>query len=393
MSTLSQPRPVTAPVRGLAPLRVLHVYKDYPPVHGGIEHHIRSLAEAQVQGGMDVTVLVTAQNGSAGRAVERGVDVIRARKWLDLFSTPLSTELLRWQRRLPADIVHLHAPYPLGEFAHVMTRNAAPLVVTYHADVVRHRIAWPLYRPVLREILSRAFRIIVSNPCLPQTSALLAPMEAKCCVVPFGVDSSAWANPDPEQVRRIRDRWGGGRRLVLFVGRLRAYKGLEYLIDAMGSTDCSLLVVGDGPRREVLERQARASSAHARIHWAGEAQDDALANYYAAADLFVLPSSDRGEAFGLAMLEAMSAGTPAVCTELATGTSWVNRAGETGAVVPPRDSAALASAITRLLSDDNLRLALGRGARERANSTFSTRAMVDGVDRVYRAAVGHEGRH
>ena len=72
---------------------------------------------------------------------------------------------------------------------------------------------------------------------------------------------------------------------------------------------------------------------------------------YHAADLFVLPASHPSEAFGLVQVEAMAAGLPVVCTELGTGTTYVNLDGVTGLVVPPRNPDALAGAINALIAD------------------------------------------
>ena len=95
-----------------------------------------------------------------------------------------------------------------------------------------------------------------------------------------------------------------------------------------------------------------------------------LPAYYQACDVFVLPASERSEAFGAVQVEAMAAGKPVVCTELGTGTSYVNQDGETGFVVPARNPDALAAAVNRLLADDDLRMRLGKAgsARARPNS-------------------------
>jgi rhamnosyl/mannosyltransferase len=122
-----------------------------------------------------------------------------------------------------------------------------------------------------------------------------------------------------------------------------------------------------------------------RIVFCGEVTDDHLPAYYQACDVFVLPASERSEAFGAVQIEAMAAGRPVVCTELGTGTSFVNRDGETGLVVPARDPDSLAQAINRLLADDTLRDRMGEAGRVRAQNEFSEDIMVDRVIQVYRS--------
>jgi len=96
-----------------------------------------------------------------------------------------------------------------------------------------------------------------------------------------------------------------------------------------------------------------------------------------------LPASERSEAFGAVLLEAMAAGKPVVCTELGTGTSFVNVDGETGFVVPARDPHALAAAIVRLMDDAELRARMGAAGRARVRQEFTLEKMVERVMKVY----------
>jgi rhamnosyl/mannosyltransferase len=128
---------------------------------------------------------------------------------------------------------------------------------------------------------------------------------------------------------------------------------------------------------------ARDLGVEARVQFVGEVRDEELPAYYAASDIFVLPASERSEAFGAVQLEAMAAGKPVVCTELGTGTSFVNRDGETGFVVPARDPDALAAALARLMDDAALRARLGAAGRARVRQEFTLENMVARVMRVY----------
>ena len=115
--------------------------------------------------------------------------------------------------------------------------------------------------------------------------------------------------------------------------------------------------------------------------------DADLPALYHLADLFVLPASHPSEAFGLVQVEAMAAGVPVVCTELGTGTSYVNQDGVTGRVVPPRDPAALAAAICELLADPAKRAAMSAAARARVEAEFEQSVMVERVLATYQRLV------
>jgi len=367
-------------------LRVLHVYKDYPPVIGGIENHLRLLAEHQVRHGLDVTVLVTSRDGTTRESVENGVRVVRAARLAELLSTPLSADLFRWMRRLSPDLTHLQFPYPLGDLAQLICGRSPATVVTYQSDIVRQRVTGWAYRPLIRRLLERASRVITTSPAYAQGSRPLQPWLGKCSVVPLGIEPAAWQLPPHEAVQALRQRYPGPQ--VLFVGRLRYYKGLDVLIRAMERVSARLLIVGDGALRSSLEAQARASPAGGRIHFVGDVTQSELAAHYHAADVLALPSSHRSEAFGLVLLEALACGTPVISTELLTGTSYVNRHGETGWVVPPRDAPALVTALSECLSDPVRARALGQRGRQRVLSEFTAEAMVARVLDVYRLALG-----
>lgn len=362
-------------------MNVLHIYKDYYPVLGGIENHIRMLATGQARRGLNVTVLVTHPGaGSDDRTVE-GVRLIRAKRWATVNSAPLSLDLFRQVARLPADVTHLHFPYPIGEVAHLLCGRSRRMVITYHSDIIRQRNLLLLYRPLLWQVLRRADRILATSPQYIHSSPYLSRMADKCEVVPLGVPLSTFAGADPAQVAALRAPYPDP--VLLFVGKLRYYKGLNYLMDALGQVPATLWVVGSGPMETEWRRYAAALPWAGRIVFCGEVPDALLPAYYRACDVFVLPASERSEAFGAVQIEAMAAGRPVVCTELDTGTSYVNQNERTGLVVPPRDPAALATALNRLLGDSALRQRLGEAGLARAEAEFSEETLVQRVITIY----------
>jgi rhamnosyl/mannosyltransferase len=142
-----------------------------------------------------------------------------------------------------------------------------------------------------------------------------------------------------------------------------------------------------GPFAEEWRRQAQSAGLHDRVHFLGELGDAAVLALYHAADLFVLPSTNRAETFGIVQLEAMACGCPVICTELGTGTSYVNQDTITGLVVPPNDPPALAAAARRLLDDPQLRTRMGQAGIRRARSEFSIDAMLDRTQAFYDEAL------
>ncbi len=371
-------------------MRILHVYKDYDPVLGGIENHIRLLAEGQAARGHQVAVLVTSLTPRTTVEDRGGVRVIRAGRAATWSSTPISLSLPIYLARLRPDITHLHFPYPLGEMAHLLLGRGRPTVLTYHSDVVRQRGWLRLYRPFLRRVLRRADRIIATSPHYVTSSPYLREVADRCRVIPLGIDVRRFQRADPEAVQALRARFG--EPLLLFVGRLRYYKGLPHLLRALRDLPgAHLVVVGEGPMRPAWEAETQVLGLGDRVHFVGEVPEEDLPTYYHACDLFVLPADQRSEAFGAVLLEAMAGGRPVISTELGTGTSWVNRHGETGWVVPPGDPKALRAALQHLLGDETLRQRLGEAARRWAEG-FDVEVLVDRVLALYQEVLEAYGR-
>ena len=383
-------------------MHILQIYKDYFPVLGGIENHVRDLSEALAARGHRVTVLVTSRDRrTTTEQPQPGLTVIKAARSLHLASTPLSLAMLRIAHSLRPDLVHLHFPYPPGDLAAMALPKRPPLVVTYHSDIVRQRALLQAYRPLLELTLGRAARILPTSPNYLVSSPFLRRHAARCTVVPLGIDADRFAHAPTDDRRPTTDdqlhpksgALGRIQRLkskvpvALFVGRLRYYKGLHILLDAMSSVRGELLIGGSGPERERLERQATQLGIAERVHFLGDIPDHELPALFQAADVFVLPAHLRAEALGLAQIEALASGLPCVSTELGTGTSFANLHGETGLVVPPNDAPALAAAINTLLANADLRQRFGAAGRQRVAALFTRAHMVDAVESVYRSVL------
>jgi len=364
-------------------LRVLGIGKFYPPEYvGGLETAVVALNAELVRSGCQVTYVVSAVRGPGGASDVGGVRVVRARCVGTLFSQPVSPGLVWAVRREPGDVVHLHHPNPLGDLA-ALRDKGRPLVVTQHSDVVRQRALWPFYGPAVRRALARARRIVVASEPYRAVSRELEGFQEKVRVIPYGIDAARFESLPEVGARAaaLRASWGG-RPAVLAVGRLVGYKGFDVLVAAARGLDAAVVLAGSGP----LERELR-RAAGGNVLFAGRVSEAELPAYYAACDVFCLPSVTIAEAFGIVLLEAMASGKPLVTTSLPTGVAVVNRDGETGLVVPPRDADALREALRAMLADDARRGAMGRAARRVFEREYTSRVMAERYLTVYREAL------
>jgi rhamnosyl/mannosyltransferase len=364
-------------------MKVLHVGKFYPPASGGMEKVVQTLCEGE-RPGVDSQVLVANSGPVTIRESVRGVPVTRAASLCRIGSVGICPSFPVWMRRLEADVMVIHEPNPLALVAHTIARPSARVVVWFHSEVVRPRWKYRLlYRPFLRRMLRLADRIVVASPRLAECADELSDFRHKCVSIPFGIDPEVIALSDGvrEEAARIRARLGAP--LLLFVGRMVPYKGLDVLLRAMDGIDARAVLVGEGPLKAEWQQLAHDLGLGERVQFPGEVSNQELVALYHACDLFVLPSITRAEAFGIVQLEAMACGKPVVSTLLPSGVPWVNRDGETGVVVPPGDVPALRTAVRSLLSDRALRLSMGENGRRRVAAEFTIPRMISQTTALY----------
>ena len=207
--------------------------------------------------------------------------------------------------------------------------------------------------------------------------------ENRIHLIPPGMNPSLFEGP-------FEDPFAGiGRPRVLFVGRLAPQKGVSTLVAAAGllkHPSARLLLVGDGPERKALEKEAKRIGMGDRLHFVGFVAHERLPAVLVHADLLVLPS--LYEELGTVLLEAMQAALPIVASNIG-GIPAVIEDGVNGLLVPPGEPEALARAIDRLLADRDLARRLSEGAQERGKD-YDWEVLAERVLRVYQGiSAGH----
>ncbi|MDZ4688726.1 MAG: glycosyltransferase, partial [Planctomycetaceae bacterium] len=286
----------------------------------------------------------------------------------------------RYLDDLNCDILHLHVPNPAMTMAVLKMRRPAPMVVTYHSDVVGMPLRKLLFHPWDRRLMLRAKIIAATNPRMAESSTRLAGHQERVRVVPLGIPLERFVTPSAEVERRAREiRAEIGGPLWLICGRLVAYKGHSIALQALADVPGTLVVIGDGPLRQKLQRQADELQLGDRVRFLGRvACDHEVAAYYRAATALWMSSIMPSEAFGLVQVEAMASGCPVINTEIpGSGVPWVSRHDETGFTAPVGDARAFARLSQRLLDEPELRERFSRNARARALEEFNHHKMAD----------------
>jgi rhamnosyl/mannosyltransferase len=356
-------------------LRVLHVYRTFfPDSQGGLEETIRQICVASREHGIECRVFALSRTGASNPVIVSGIEVYRAPMDLEIASCSISLRCWRLLRDMYrwADIIHYHFPWPFADVLHLMSGHQKPTVLTYHSDIVRQRILKVLYRPLMHRFLDSVDRIVCTSPNYFATSDTLSHYRDKVDVIPIGLDEDTYPQVGPEQIRRIKRRYGSD--FYLFVGVLRYYKGLHILLDAVEGAPYSIVIAGSGPTERKLREQA-ANLGLRNVRFAGQVSDLTKVAMLSLCRAIVFPSYLRSEAFGVTLLEGAMFGKPLISTEVGSGTSHVNVDKETGYVVRPGCTSSLRSALDKLHGDPQLAKAMGSNARLRYKTLFTARHM------------------
>lgn len=321
-------------------MRILQVTPRYPPHTGGVETHVKELAERMVERGHEVMV-VTADAGEdvENRETRNGVKIRRFSGFAPGGAFHVAPSLVRAVREANPDLVHAHNYHSLPVFFAALGKNDAKFVVTSHyhgasADSVRDKLL-SLYRPLGGWAVRRAdARIAVSEW---ERDQLRADFGVEATVIPNGLNTERFVDATPEE----RDT-----PYLLCVGRLEEYKGVQHAIRALSELpEYDLLVAGSGDFRDELERIATNAGVESRVEFLGFVEDERLPALYAGADAYLTLS--EFESYGMTVAESLASGTPCVVREAGALVDWADREDCVGVsnVAPETVAAAVREAI------------------------------------------------
>ena len=380
-------------------LRITQVVHDFYPVVGGIETYAFNLAKGLVDAGHEVKVYTAKLPNTPTYENYQGIHIHRFRSIARPFNYPFLPGLMQALTRDQCDIFHAHINSPMtvdittvaSQLTHI------PLVITYHADALISDIAakTPFFRSWLDNIYRRARRraanlakqLIVTSPMYRDTSPFLQDYLEKITVIPATI-TPYFLHPQLT-TSQAKESFGlqPTNQLLLFVGRLVPYKGLQILLHTFHqihthNPSVHLAIVGSGPLLAPLQKLSQQLGISDNVHFLGVLPRRRLRDAYSACDIFVLPSRSRSEAFGIVQLEAMAQQKPVVATRVG-GVPYVVKNEITGLIVPPRDEQALEHALNRLITDQPLRERLGRAGQKRVIEKFTREPTTRKLEAMY----------
>lgn len=367
---------------------------------GGQNVYVRQVGEALAQQGWQVDMFTRkvsrdqptiVQHSSNCRTIRltAGPEEFVPRDHLFEYLPVFVEQLLKFQQQEGIEYSVVHTNYWLSSWVGMELKKVQPIkqIHTYHSlGAVKYKSVStiPLIATtrleIERKVLETAERIVATSPQEKEHMRSLVSAKGSIDIIPCGTDIHKFGSVTREAARQQLGI-DSDTQVVFYVGRFDQRKGIETLVRAVGKSqmrqqgNLKLFIGGgsrpgqsDGKERDRIEKIVGELGLQDITTFPGRLGDETLPVYYAAADVCVVPS--HYEPFGLVAIEAMASGTPVVASDVG-GLQFTVVPEETGLLAPPKDDAAFAAAIDRILANPEWRNQLGKKARVRVEKMFS----------------------
>ncbi|MDD2807035.1 MAG: glycosyltransferase family 4 protein [Patescibacteria group bacterium] len=378
--------------------KIAIITPTFPPYAGGIGNVAAATGEALKTLGYDVTVFTPLYNQVKEEVT--GVKVVRIKPLLKYGNAAVVTKLPKLIKSF--DIIHLHYPFFGGAEMLWLNRRkikqrGQKIIIHYHMDVVGEgifKIIFSFHRTfILPQIVKMADKIIFTSIDYGKESNLALAYQSwpdKFIEIPNGVDSTVFKPFEKSTELMARYNIENHDRIVLFVGGLdkaHYFKGVEYLIEAVARLrradfPIKLVIVGEGELKKQYQDIAVQLNIGNWVVFSGYVPNHELPLFYNLADVVILASVDRSEAFGLTLVEGMSCAKPVIASDLGGVRSVIDNE-VNGLLVKPKDVDDLAKKINFLLDNPDVARIYGEAGRTKVARVYDWKIIAKQISELY----------
>lgn len=370
---------------------------EYPPTMGGIATHVKGLANVLSKKNK---IFLIAPNSKSYFKKEGNIEIYRTkrinRKHFTTLTTILPTTLKAFSLRKKVDLFHAHAIH-FGLIKLICKRT--PMVLTFHGRATTEAIRsgriredsyeFKLLRKLEKTIAKKSNAIISVGTKLKEwiIEELDIP-EEKVFVIPNGIDTNLFdfSNENSQYIKKKHNLENS--KIILFTKKFSQRYGTEHLIMAMENVikiypNTKLIMTGEDIHKEKIIKLAKEKGVINNIIFTGQIPYEDISKYYSACDVFVHPSIDERETFGIALIEAMACKKPVIATSVGGPKEILEGGEDIGILIPPRDTKALSEKIIYLLKNEKIANKIGENARKYVVKRFSWNEVVERISDVY----------
>lgn len=370
-------------------MKIIQTPIRFYPAIGGVEKYVLDLSKELVKQGNKVKV-ICANEPKSDMTLFEGINIERLNYLFKIANTNICLGLKSRLKKEDFDIIHTHIPTPWSAdiSGKIAMKKKKPLILTYHNDLVKKgfaKIIANIYNhTLLKLLLKRADKIIITQPKYVDYSNYLKKYKDKIVVLPNAVDVNRF--------KKINIKKEKNSLFFLSVlDEFHKYKGLDYLFDSIKelkkkTPSIKLYVAGKGKLLDEYKQLAEKLGIQDNVSFLGYISDEDLIRYYNKCELFVLPSIDHNEGFGIVLLEALACKTPVVTTNI-VGIAEDIKENNCGLIVEPKNINQLSNAISNLLEKKMKRNSMGENGRKLIEKKYTWKKVAREMENVYRSVL------
>jgi len=379
-------------------MKICMVVPFFYPHTGGTEKYVKDLSTSLVNDGHEVTVISTnlpAEKNAPAEEMMSGFKVIRLPADLKLSYIPVTKKKFDLKMLEGYDIVHVHVP-SFGFLREIVGKVKQPVIVTYHCDITVSEkymgIAVPSFLIKLvehssnimaRMLLKKADVVYNTTKTYAETSPVLKHMP-NIKNIPIGIFYDHIDEMHKKIGLSAKDK---KKNQILWLGRMAGNKGCDYTVKALPAIlekfpDTKLVICGDGEEKDHINDLIDKLGVRGSIEMFGTVDFEGLVKLFYSSLVYVFPSINRLEAFGIVQLESFANYTPVICTDI-PGPNAVMDIGTTGLIVPKQDPQAIADAVIKMLSNPDKAIEMGVAGRKLVETKYNWPVIVKQVLGVY----------
>ncbi|MDD5382592.1 MAG: glycosyltransferase family 4 protein [Candidatus Margulisbacteria bacterium] len=380
-------------------MKICMLVPYFYPHTGGTEKYVKDLSTALTQAGHEVTVISTnlpAEKNAPAEEMMSGFKLIRLPA-VNLFSyLPVTRKKFDLKMLDGYDIVHCHVP-SFGFLREVVQKIKQPVIVTYHCDITVSEKYYGIPVPswfvrsvekpsniMARMLLKRADVVYNTTKTYADTSPVLKYIP-NVRHIPIGMFHD---NIDEMQKKLGLTEKDKNPKQILWLGRMAGNKGCDYMVKAMPAIlkrfpDTRLIICGDGEEKTHINNLIDSLGVRRSIEMFGTVNFDQLVKLFYTSLVYVFPSINRLEAFGIVQLESFVNYTPVICSDI-PGPNAVMDVGTTGYLVPKQDPAAIADKVSELLANPQKAIEMGKAGRRLVETKYDWKNICAQVVELYK---------
>jgi rhamnosyl/mannosyltransferase len=366
-------------------MKVLYTLKYSYPSTGGTESFIDSLSHEISNKDFDVESYSCSEirTYSNIKILKNKVKIFKQATYFFLKSQPLNIFFFSLRNKIrKSNIIHHNYPFPTLELSLLLNRRlfkSRKFIITWHANIKNSRWGFieKYYDKLISKLLIYCDHIVVTSPALLNNSEILKNYQEKVKIIPLSCKQIFNQEVTPKQYPVDRNF------KLLFVGKIRDYKGIHIAIESIVGLNVTLTVVGEKMIARDLDEMVKSFGIKNNVTFFNSVSDAELIELYKSHDLFLFPSVNEAEAFGIVQIEAMSMGMPVINTNLNSGVPFVSVNELTGLTVTPGSVFEFRNAILRIINDKVLYEIFSKNCIKRSKE-FSIETMTNAYLELYK---------